>query len=190
MSRAPRWAWVPAATAPVALIGGWTLAARLQDGFDSRRETISALAGLGMPHRVVMTTGLALLGAAHLGTAAALSPARPAGRLVLATGGAATVLVAAYPLREGGGPPEHAVAAGVAFTALAVWPALAARRGGPLRPVPAAVATAGLLGLVGWFAAELSAGTDRVGLAERAAAGAQALWPLAAVALARRVEEP
>ena len=43
-----------------------------------------------------------------------------------------------------------------------------------------------LLGLLGWFAAELAADDARVGLAERATAGAQALWPLAAVLASRR----
>ncbi|MDP9417533.1 MAG: hypothetical protein M3P48_06825, partial [Actinomycetota bacterium] len=36
--------------------------------------------------------------------------------------------------------------------------------------------------LVGWFAVELRSDSPRVGLAERMAAGAQALWPLAVVA--------
>jgi hypothetical protein len=41
-----------------------------------------------------------------------------------------------------------------------------------------------LLGLVLWFAAELHGGER--GLAERAAAGAQALWPLEVVVTTRR----
>ena len=50
-----------------------------------------------------------------------------------------------------------------------------------LRPAAAVGATATLLGLLGWFYAELSAGGGQLGLAERVAAGAQALWPLAVV---------
>ena len=40
-----------------------------------------------------------------------------------------------------------------------------------------------LIGTLAWFAAEL--GGDRVGLAERFAAGAQALWPLVVVLSSR-----
>jgi hypothetical protein len=54
------------------------------------------------------------------------------------------------------------------------------------RPVSVA-AGAVLLGLVGWFFVELVADTDRVGLSERVAAGAQSLWPLVAAWGARRL---
>jgi hypothetical protein len=49
--------------------------------------------------------------------------------------------------------------------------------------VPAAAV---LVGVVTWFGIELSADRGYVGLSERAAAGAQAIWPLATVVLARR----
>jgi hypothetical protein len=66
------------------------------------------------------------------------------------------------------------------FLALAVWPAVARRDGEPLlRPAVSLAAAAGLLGLVSWFGVELAADSGRVGLSERVAAGAQALWPLA-----------
>jgi hypothetical protein len=100
----------------------------------------------------------------------------------------ATVLVAVFPLPAAGAAPEHAVAAGVAFVALAVWPAFAWRRGGrgpaALRPVVSVAAAVAMLGLVAWFGQTL--GTEgRVGLAERVAAGAQACWPLVAVLSSR-----
>ncbi len=197
------WAWLPAVAAPVALIGGWTLAAALRpDPFDPVTQTISALAGRGEPNRWVMTTALVVVGVAHVGTAAALRPAAPAGRLVLAAGGLATIAVALLPLPVAvgdlpqAGPAEsdpasaaHAAAAGVAFVALAVWPALAWRRRAPAPVLTAragAAAGAVLLGLVAWFAVELSQESPRLGLAERVAAGAQALWPLAVVAGLRR----
>ncbi|MGH3999344.1 MAG: hypothetical protein ACRDTJ_18030, partial [Pseudonocardiaceae bacterium] len=55
-------------------------------------------------------------------------------------------------------------------------------------PGPAAwlVAASGLLGLLGWFGFEYLGEGQRIGLSERALAGAQALWPLTAVLLARR----
>jgi hypothetical protein len=129
-----------------------------------------------------MTSALAGLGASYLITAAGLAPAKPAGRGVLAVGGVGTVLVAAFPQPAEGNSAAHTVAATVAFVALGAWPAFAAR---PqlgavlLTPIASAVATVGLLGLVGWFALELHGGQR--GLAERLAAAAEALWPLAVV---------
>jgi hypothetical protein len=187
------------------LIGGWTLAARLQPGqFDQVSGTISALAADDAAHRWVMTSALVGVGAAHIGTALALRPASPLARWLIATGGVGTVLVAANPLPAGGGPaPEHAIAAGVAFVALSIWPALSWRRRSagtgtpapdaappiPFRPTVALAASGILVGVLGWFFTELLQDTDRVGLSERAAAGSQALWPLAAVLLARRTRQ-
>jgi len=184
------WGLVSSAAAPVLLMGGWTLAAvRQQDGYDSMVETISALAGYGADNRWLMTGALAGLGLCHLATATALRDAAPLGRAVLGAGGVATVLVAVFPLpADESGSIAHTAAAATAFLALAVWPAVAWRRQAPspLRPAPALLAAAVLLGLVGWFGAELVADTDRVGLAERVAAGAQSLWPLAVAWGSRR----
>ncbi len=199
----PWWGVASAAAAPVLLVGGWTLAAaRQRGGFDPGVETISALAALDAEDRWLMTAALAGLGCCHLTTAAALRPAAPAGRLLLAAGGVGTVLVATYPLPVGDGDsPAHTAAAALAFGALAVWPALGRRRGGPLalrpavagtagplalRPAVAGTAAATLLGLVGWFVVELVRDGDAVGFTERLAAGAQAVWPLVAVLSARR----
>lgn len=55
----------------------------------------------------------------------------------------------------------------------------------------AAAAVAVLLALFIWFAAELITGSGQVGLAERVAGTAQALWQLAVVLSCRRpVREP
>ena len=112
----------------------------------------------------------------HVATALGLHEARPLARAVLAAGGVATLLVAALPLPSAG----HVPVATVSFVALAVWPApsdLPSRRAGLL-------AAAGLVAAVGWLGVELGH-RDLLGLSERAAAGAQALWPLAAVAVLR-----
>jgi hypothetical membrane protein len=181
---------VSTAAAPVLLIGGWTAAAaRQRGGFDPVESTISDLAAYGADDRWLMTSALAGLGLCHLTTAAALRQAAPAGRAVLAAGGLATVLVATFPLpADGAGSPAHTVAAGTAFVALAVWPAPAGRPGapGPLRPAVSQVAAAVLCGLTGWFFAELLLDDGRVGISERAAAGAQALWPMVVAWGARR----
>ena len=190
--RVPWWGLVSAAAAPVLLIGGWTVAAGRQPaGFDSTSDTISALAALGAQDRWLMTSALAGLGACHVVTALALRPFPRPGRLLLGAGGVATLLVAAFPLPAGdGGSVPHTVSATAAFAALSVWPALAVRRGTrgpvPTRPVVGFAAAAVLIGLLGWFGAELAADAGRVGLTERVTAGAQALWPLTAVLASRR----
>ena len=186
----PWWGLVSAAAAPVLLIGGWTLAARRQrGGFDSTVETISALAAQGADDRWVMTLALTGLGLCHLTTAAALRPAALPGRLLLALGGAATLGVAAFPLPSpAGSSAAHTAVAGVAFVSLAVWPAAAFRRDAPtvLTPPVSVAAAVVLSGLVLWFVTTLDSPGAQVGLAERAAAGAQSLWPLAAAWGARR----
>lgn len=192
------WGVVSSAAAPVLLIGGWTVAAALQKGgFDPVDGTISALAARDADSRWVMTSALAAVGVCHVTTAAALRSAAPAGRVVLAAGGVGSLLVAAFPQPTGGGTSAaHTAAAGLAFGALSAWPLLALRRtradpgsadpagGVPVpvafRPVVAGVAGATLLGLLGWFFVELTTDGDAVGLTERLAAAAQALWPLAA----------
>jgi len=191
MRRVPWWAVLSAAMAPVFLIGGWSLAAARQPaGYSSVRDTISALAGLAARDRWVMTIGLAGLGVCHIVTAVGLRPAAGAGRLLLAIGGMATVLVAVFPVPPVGASDIHRLVAGVGFVTLGLWPALAWRRGRSvpwgLRPLVSIGAAAALLGLLGWFAVELYGDGPRVGLTERFLAGAQALWPLVAVLTARR----
>jgi hypothetical membrane protein len=188
----PAWGLVSATAAPVLLIGGWTIAANHQrGGFDPVVETISALAARGATDRWIMTAALAGLGACHVVTALALRPAATPGRILLAVGGLATLVVAAVPLpADDTGSTPHGLAAGTAFVALATWPALAGRSSvlapAVLRPAIAVPAAAVLLGLLTWFGVELAADDGRVGLSERVAAGAQALWPLATVLIARR----
>jgi hypothetical protein len=243
----PWWGVVSSAVAPVLLIGGWTLAARVQPGgFDPVTETISALAADDAAHRWIMASAFAGLGIAHIGTALALRPAARAGRVMLAVGGLATLGVAAFPLPTADDSSTgHTASAAVAFVSLAVWPLGAWRRGraGRVPAVPAdgprggdfvhdhggrsgragtagrsgragttgtsgragtagrsgsallpfrlsvALAASGvLLAGLGWFFAELFSGGDHVGLSERVAAAAQALWPLAAVLLSELPE--
>jgi hypothetical membrane protein len=192
VSRIPWWAVASATAAPVLLGVGLTLAqSRQPPGYDATRDTISALASYGAADRWVMTSALTGLGVCHVITAAGLRPARLSGRMVLAGGGAATVMVAAFAQPAHGNSRAHTAAATIAFTTLAIWPLFAARPGlrAPLltRPVSAAASVV-LLGLVVWFAADLRGGER--GLAERAAVGAEALWPLAAVVTTRRALSP
>jgi hypothetical protein len=145
------------------------------------------------------------VGLCHLVTAAGLRPAATSGRVLLGLGGAGTLAVAACPLpADYGSFAAHGVAAGVAFGALACWPVLSTsgpdRSAGPVtrRPAgrrlpfglrrPVALAAGGLLlGLLGWFVSQLDGPV--LGLSERVAAGAQALWP-AVVVLTCLVHRP
>lgn len=183
----PWWAVLSSSCAPVLLIGGWQVAAARQPGgFDPVSQTISALAARGATDPWIMTSALAGVGVCHTITAVGLVGAAVPGRVLLAAGGLATIGVAVCPLPVSGESMGHVVAASAAFGALSLWPALAWRRGA--RPGPAAMlgAAAGLLGMLAWFALELSGDGPRIGLSERVLAGAQALWPLAVVLLARR----
>lgn len=194
MRTVPRWALLSAACAPVLLIGGWQLAATRQPGgFDPVRQTISALAARGATDRWIMTTALAGVGVCHVITAAGLRSAAVAARVLLATGGVATMSLSALPQPVTGDSPAHVAAAAIVFPALSLWPALAAsplvsgKQGySPVSHSRVMLAAAvGLLGLLGWFGLEFFGDGPRIGLSERVLAGAQALWPLAAVLLAR-----
>lgn len=183
----PWWAVLSSACAPALLIGGWQLAAARQPGgFDPVRQTISALAARGATDPWIMTTALLGVGACHTVTAAGLRTVAVAGRVLLAAGGVATVLLAAFRQPVTGDSAVHVAAASVAFGALSLWPALACHRCG--RPGTGTMlgAAAGLLGMLGWFGSEYFGQSPRIGLSERALAAGQALWPLAAVLLARR----
>ena len=191
MKTPSRWALASSALAPVSLIGGWTVAAGRQPaGFDSVRDTISALAAHGATDRWLMTSALAVTGVCHLVTAAGTSAAAPVGRTVLAVAGIASIGVAAFAQGVGGtNTPGHAVAAGIAFGALTVFPVLATR---PSADAPlltrraGAVATVVLGATLVWFGAELTRDGAALGLSERALAAAQVLWPLALTVTTRR----
>jgi hypothetical protein len=197
----PWWGGLSSAAAPVLLVGGWTVAAALQPGsYDQVTETISALAARGATDRWVMTAAFLGVGACHAVTGLALRPAATPGRLLLMTAGLATVAVAVNPVTAAGGHGSlpHTLAAAAAFGSLAAWPVFGLRRGpaGPwaLRPAAGAVASATLFGLLTWFYIELATGGGQLGLAERAAAGTQSLWPLAVVLACgrrqRRLHQP
>ena len=169
-----------AAAAPVLLVGGWTLAAARQpSSYDSRTDTISQLAAVGATDSWIMTLVFAAIGVCYVLIAVAVrEPALP-GRIALATGGVATVLVAVSPEPKGGTSERHGIVATIASSAVAIWPILAARRGRqsawPLRPAVAATASIVLIGLLVWFVSELHR-RNFIGTSERLAATAEALW--------------
>ncbi len=178
---------VAAGAAPVLLVAGFLVAAMLQPvSYDPLRDTISALAARGAADPWVMSAVLASLGACYLVTALGLRPARRTGRLLLAGGGVATLSIAAFPTPLHGYSRPHAVAVIAASATMCVWPVAAAdrqHRARVLRLGPSVAASAVTFGLITWFMLELG-GVD-LGLAERCAAVAPALW-LFAVALGAR----
>jgi hypothetical membrane protein len=182
----PWWGVVSSAAAPVLMVAGWTVAAGLQRSFDPVADTVSALAAPGAADRWVMTLTFVVVGGCYFVTGLALRPARTPGRLMLMAAAVAGALVAANPEHPGIRlPVPHMIWGAAGCAALVAWPVGAWRRGPSvpwgLRPVASAGATAVLLALFAWFAAELVTGGGQVGLAERVFGGAQALWPLAVV---------
>jgi len=180
---------VSSAMAPVLLVGGWTVATRMQPpSFDPVADTVSALAAVGAADRWVMTLTFLLVAVCDTVTAAALRPAGAPGRLVLLAAALAGMLVALNP-EHFGGSVSHAIWAGIGFGGMALWPAGAWRRGPSvpwgLRPGVCACVVAVLVALTAWFGAELITGAGQAGLAERAVGLAQALWPLVVVLTCR-----
>lgn len=192
MRGVPWWGVVSSAAAPVLMVSGWTVAARLQPhSFDAVAQPVSALAAAGASDRWIMTLTFLVVAACDVITALALRPARAPGRLILMVGAVAGVLVAANPEQPGiRFPLPHMIWAIIGCAALVAWPAGACRRGPSvpwgLRPAVSAGVVAALLALVAWFGAELIAGGGQAGLAERIFGVAQALWPLAVVVSCRR----
>ncbi len=188
----PWWAVVSAIAAPVVVVGAWTVAAAVQPaGYDAVHDTISALARHGAAHRLIMTAGLALLGVAHLVTAAGLRALTHTSRAVLGTAGLATLGVAAFAQPDRGSSAPHIALATVGFVLLALWPASTLLRRPTfnppvvLTPVVGVAVTAVSAALLVWFV--LTPHDGPAGVAERLVVAQQALWPLVVV-LALRLD--
>jgi hypothetical membrane protein len=182
----PWWGLASSAAAPVLLVGGWTVAARLQPpSYDQVSGTVSELMAVGATDRWVMTTVFLVVGVCYIVTGAALRPARLAGRLILITGSAAGMLVAVNPQPAVGVSVPHTVWAALGFAGLATWPAWAWRRGPSvpwgLRRGACVAAVATQLILLAWFLAEIFTRAGQLGLAERAVGVDQVFFPLAVV---------
>ncbi|MGX1885712.1 DUF998 domain-containing protein [Streptomyces sp. NPDC055287] len=186
MRAVPRWALFSSGCAPLLLIGGWTIAALLEGpAYDPVTQTISVLGAYGAAGFWVMTGAFFGLGVCHLVTAWGLRAAAFAGRVALGGGGAVALVVALLPVPSSGGSLIHGSVVAVGFTLLAVWPVLAADRGGTapwgLRPVPSTMVTV-LMGVgAGWFLIEMHR-HGAAGVAERLVTCIQSLWPLVVVA--------
>jgi hypothetical membrane protein len=184
----PWWTTASAGAAPILLIAGFSIAAALQPAsYSPVRDTISALAARGAADPWVMTLSLVGVGICYVLTAVGLRPAHRYGRISLAGGGVATLLVATFQQPPRGYSVSHAVAVAALCATMCAWPVLAARRKHRARllMLPASSAAAAItFGLVMWFALELH-GHD-LGLAERCAAVAAAAWLFPVAFTARR----
>ncbi|MGW3254861.1 DUF998 domain-containing protein [Streptomyces fungicidicus] len=180
----PRWVLLSSGCAPVLLISGWMIAASLEGpAYDPATQTISVLAAYGAAGSWVMTGALLALGACHLLTAWGLRAAATAGRVALAGGGLAALVVALLPVPSSGGSLRHGSVAAVGFALLALWPVLAAAGGTApwaLRPAPSAMATALMVAGAAWFLVEVHR-DGPAGVAERVVTAIQSVWPFVVV---------
>lgn len=181
----PRWVLFSSGCAPVLLIAGWMIAASLGGpAYDPATQTISVLAAYGAAGSWVMTAALLVLGVCHLLTAWGLRAAATAGRVALAGGGVAALVVALLPAPSSGGSLRHGSVAAVGFALLALWPLLATDGGGAgpwaLRPAASAVASALMVVGAAWFLVEMHR-QGVAGVAERVVTALQSLWPFVVV---------
>jgi hypothetical membrane protein len=185
MVRVPWLGIASSGLAPVLLIVSWTVAADLQPTpFDAVSRSISTLAMPGMPYRWIVTAGILGVGICNVVTGLALRAAADSGRLLLIAGGVCSMLIAVNPQHPHGGSLPHETFSLLGVLIMTLWPVAAIRRtpGAPagLRPGVANAAAGLNLALLLWFAAELFNG-PQLGLAERAVAADQALWPFIVV---------
>ena len=116
------------------LIAGFSIAAALQPAsYSPVQDTISALAARGAADPWVMTLSLVGVGICYVLTAVGLRPAHRYGRISLAGGGVATLLVATFQQ-----PPRgYSVSRGRRRSALRNDVCVAGTRGTPKAPRPA-----------------------------------------------------
>ncbi|MFD4020047.1 MULTISPECIES: DUF998 domain-containing protein [Streptomyces] len=191
MRSAPRWALVSSGCAPILLVGSWTIAqVRQGPAYDPATDTLSVLASYGATSYWLMTGMLLVLGTCYVATAHALRQAALPGRAALAGGGLSALALTLVPAPSSGGALEHGAVATVGVVLLAVWPPLAAVRGGG--PVPwglrldvSLAASALMFASALWFLAELQS-ARAPGTAERVVTFLQALWPFLVVLSCRR----
>jgi Protein of unknown function (DUF998) len=185
----PWWTVVSAGLAPVLATGGWLVADAVQPtSYSPIRKTVSVLAGHAGTDRWIMTGALFLVGGCQLVTAVGLAGVRLPARIVLAVAGLSSLGIAASPEPARGSTPQHLAWTALGAVALAVWPALVARRAPPPRPLilssyGCAFVTAVFIVLLGWLVIETQGGSD-LGLAERVFLSTETCWPfIVAIAL-------
>lgn len=182
----PKWTLLSSGCAPLLLAGGWTVAGQLEGpAYDPVTQTISVLAAHGAAGAWVMTAALMALGVCHLLTAWGLRAAAAPGRVALACGGVAALVVAMVPPPSSGGSLRHGSVAAVGFALLALWPVLAADRSRtvpwPLWPATSLAVTLAMGAGALWFLFEMD-DDGAAGVAERVVTSMQSLWPFVVAA--------
>ncbi len=184
----PWWTVAAACASPALLIGGLFIATSVQPAsYDPVRDTISELAGPAATDSWIMTSAIAGVGLCYLLVAIGLQHARRAGRLLLAGGGVATLLIAVFRQPRDGYSLEHELAVIATAVTCCTWPIFASYGRHPaflLTRAPSLAAAGATLGLVVWYA--LESGGALLGVAERCAAAAVPLWLVAVVVTTRR----
>jgi Protein of unknown function (DUF998) len=176
----PRWAVVSAGLAPVLATWGWLVADAVQPAsYSPVRQTVSVLAGHAGTDRWIMTGALFLVGGCQLVTAAGLAGVGTPARILLAVAGLSSIGIAASPEPARGSTPQHLAWTSLGAVAIAVWPALVARRAAAaadteqLRP---GRRDRRVMALLGWLVIETQGGSD-LGLAERLFLSTATCWP-------------
>ena len=188
--RVPVWAVASAGLSALSMTGGWLVADAVQPAsYSPVRSTISVLAGHAGTDRWIMTAILLLVGGCQLVTAAGLAGVRVPARVVLAVAGLSSIGIAVSPEPARGSTPQHLAWTALGAVAIAVWPALVARRAPP-RPLilsnyGRAVVTGVFIALLGWLVIETQAGSD-LGLAERLFLSIETCWPFVVAVTLRR----
>jgi hypothetical membrane protein len=171
----------------VLLVGGFLVATAIQPtSYNPVRDTISELAEQGATDWWLMTTALVGVGFCYMLAALGLQPAGRAGRVLLASGGVAVLLIAAFRQPHRGYSLPHELAVIAAALTCCTWPVFASRRRHPallLTRAASVAAVAVSLGLATWYSVETNG--LLLGLAERCAATAPALWLLTVVVTTR-----
>ncbi|MGO8860887.1 MAG: DUF998 domain-containing protein [Acidimicrobiales bacterium] len=189
MKAIPWWVVAAAGAAPVVLIGGFFVATAIQPAsYNPVRDTISELAGQGATEPWVMTSALAAVGSCYLLAALGLQPAARVGRVLLAGGGVAVLLIAVFRQPHHGYSLPHELAVIAAALTCCTWPLFASHRQHPallLTRAPSIAAAGVSLGFVTWYALESHGAL--LGVAERCAAAAPPLWLLAVAVTTRRM---
>lgn len=123
-----RWRALGGVVGPLAFVGAWSVLGTGRPGYSPVHDPISRLAAVDASSRAAMTGGFLAFGVGVSLYATALRTALPGGAaFAAATSAAATFAVAAFPLESSLGGRPHAVAAGVAYAALAAAPLLGTR---------------------------------------------------------------
>jgi hypothetical membrane protein len=186
----PRWTVVSAGLSPVLATGGWLIADAVQPAsYSPVGKTISVMAGHAGTDRWIMTAALFLVGGCQLLTAAGLADVRMLARVLLVIAGLSSIGIAVSPEPARGSTPQHLVWTALGAVAIAVWPALVARRAPP-RPLILSrygrtVVTGVFIALLGWLVIETQGGSD-LGLAERLFLSIETCWPFVVAVTLRR----